>query len=133
VVVIGSEITTQRDAMPKRRRTNHRIEVSMRIATTALSDGLTDSQVDDLIEVDIANNPDLEEEKAKAEARYEYGLLLHVRMRPHLLPLYRAAKKIIDAQPPGGKLRLNHLMMAKARLALNHPKGVAAALREMRT
>ena len=118
--------------MPKRNLTNHRLDEAIRIATTAHQGGLTDDEVRDLIEAAIAGNPDLEKKGAKATARSEYELLAHARLRPYLLALYRVVKRTIDAQPPGGRLRLNHLMMTKARQALDHPKGVPAALRQLR-
>jgi hypothetical protein len=117
--------------MPKRKRTRTRTEEALSLAVTSTQQGWNRKRVSDELEGLIARNSDLIDEKSIETFRSEFYRFADPRLNGFLPKIDGLAKRKIDAQEAGGKLRYNHELSKFCKRALDHPMGPEVAIREI--
>jgi len=120
--------TEEKGAMPKRNRTRQRTDEFLALSLQAHQGGWSEERVAAEIEILLMKNPDLVDEAATNTARSEARLMAHPRLRPWIQNISDLAERIMAKEPAGTKKRYNHELRSICRHALEHPRGVGAAL-----
>jgi hypothetical protein len=112
----------------KRVRTSHRFETGYAIAVTSCQEGWSKVQRHRAIEAGLVNNEDLVEDKSVQQNRREWQRWSDPRLCGWHTRLRDYAERLKAAEPAGSNERLNHIFDRLCKEALEHPKGIEAAL-----
>lgn len=118
--------------MPKRVRTNQRLDQFYGLALTGHQHAWTMHKLSAELEILIDQNYDLEAAKAKATARAEFWVMADPCLNGWLPAIRELAEEKRDLQPVGARVRLNHEMIKFCRRAGKHINGPGVAIREIK-